>query len=468
MSAETTLNQTLPIKRFSFVIFLIFQIALFVALVLSPAKISLAIIAGLISLIFILIYPDLQVAVIILSIFTAIVLTRPTGRGLIFKVEELFPLVAFLLFIIATFQGETSNRSIGKIGYWLITFLIVVIISGIIGILKERSRILVFDEAMMFWAWGIYFIVVKSKLSQEQIKHILIAIIISSLIVSLYYIFEFAMIRGSTRFRTDQQHIFNFTIPLLFAFILYYPKKIIRTIAILLIVPMIIAVYITLTRALWILVPLAIFLQYLYFMKDVLRKTHLLNYVLPILIIGMIGILGIMLLQGLFGISNLLSERFATLKILEYDISLLARAELSRYVLERVHNAPIFGVGLADFLRYQYFPTLGRFNVYWLDNTYMQLIWKTGIIGILLFLIVLYYFLRRTWFVLRNANTPFDKIVGSSVFSSFVALAISGLQCGILVGYRFNFVWAALMAIVEIRAQEIEKSLNEPKIHHDG
>ncbi|MEO0091180.1 MAG: O-antigen ligase family protein [candidate division WOR-3 bacterium] len=447
---------------------MIFQIVLIVVSILSPAKISLAVFASLISLVFILIYPDLQVSIIILSIFVAIVLPRPTGRGLIFKVEELFPMVALLLFVIATFQGETSNRSIGKIGYWLIAFLIVVIISGIIGIVKEREKILVFDEAMMFWAWGIYFIIIKSKISQTGIKHIFWAIIIGALIVSLYYIYEFKTGGGKLRFRTDQQHIFNFTIPLLFAFILYYPKKIIRTIAILLIVPMIIAVYITLTRALWILIPLAIFIQYIYFMKDALRKAHLLNYLLPILIIGMIGILGIMLLQGLFGVSGLLSERFATFKILEYDISLLARAELSRYVLERVHNSPIFGVGLADFLRYQYFPTLGRFNVYWLDNTYMQLFWKTGIVGTLLFFIVLYYFLRRAWFILINANSTFDKIISSSVFSSFVALAISGLQCGILVGYRFNFVWAALMGIVEIRAQEIKKSLDEEKIHNVG
>ncbi|MCX7785252.1 MAG: O-antigen ligase family protein [candidate division WOR-3 bacterium] len=463
MSTGTLLNQSLPVKRIPFAIFLILQIILFLIVVLSPAKISLATVASLASLIFIIVYPDLPVAVIILSLIITIVLPRPTGRGLILKVEEIFPLVALLLLVIAFLQNETSNRSIGKIGYWLVAFLIVVLISGIIGILKEREKILIFDELMMFWAWGIYFIIVKSNLSTDQIKHILMAIIISALIVSLYYLFEFVMIRGMARFRTDQQHIFNFTIPLLFACMLYYPRKIIRAIAILLIIPMAIAVYVTLTRALWILVPLAIILQYFYFMKEVLRRTHLLNYLLPILVVVMVGILGFMLLQGLFSVSNLLSERFASFKILEYDVSLLARAELSRYVIEKVGQSPLFGVGLADFLRYQYFPTLGRFNVYWLDNTYMQLIWKTGIVGTMVFLILLYYFLRRAWFVLKNADTLLDKIIGSSVFFSFIALAISGLQCGILVGYRFNFVWAGLMAIVEIRAQEIEKSLNEIK-----
>ncbi len=460
MSTETMLNQGYPVKRIPFIIFLILQVVLLFVLILSPAKISLAITVGLISLVFILIYPNLQDAIIILSIFIAIVLPRPTGRGLVFKVEEVFPLFAVLLFIISLLQGETSNRPIGKIGYWLMAFLIVVLISGIIGVIKERDKILIFDEAMMFWAWGLYFIILKSKISQEQIKSILIAIVLSSLFVSIYYIFEFTMIRGLSRFRTDQQHIFNFTIPLLFACILYHPQRIVKLLAVLLIIPMSIAVYVTLTRALWILVPLALLLQYIYFMKDVLSRRRLLNYLLPLLIISMIGILGIMLLQGLFGVSGLLSERFASLRILEYDVSLLARAELSKYVIERVRSAPLLGVGLADFLRYQYFPTLGRFNVYWLDNTYMQLIWKTGLIGTLLFLIFIYYFLRRAWFVLKNAFNPLDKIIGSSIFFSFIALAISGLQCGILVGYRFNFVWAGLMAVIEIRAQELDKSLH--------
>jgi len=365
--------------------------------------------------------------------------------------------------IFSFLQGEHDRRSIGKIGYWLIGFFVVVLIAAIIGILKDRDKILILDEILMFVTWGGYLVVVKTKLSQQQIKHLFLTIIISSLIVSLYYIFEFKLMAGQSRFRTDQQHIFNFTVPVLFAVLLYDKNKTRKIIAGLLIIPMAIAVYVTLTRALWVLIPLALFLQYLYFMKESLRKKKVITYLLPILVIIIIAIIGIMLLQGLFGVSNLLGERFTTFKFLETDLSLLARAELSKYVIERVRFSPLFGMGLADFLRYQYFPTLGRFNVYWLDNTYMQLIWKTGIIGTLFFLGFLYYFLKRAWYVLKNSTKIFDKIIGSSMFFSFVTLAISGLQCGILAGYRFNFVWAILAGITEIKAQEIMKQ-KEPQL----
>lgn len=433
------------------------QALIFSLVIFAPLRVAVTASLGIISLIFILMYPDPLVATLILSSFIAIVLPHPTGRSLVFKAEEVVPVVTVLFLIVSFLQGEHARRSIGKIGYWLIGFFVVVLIAAIIGILKDRDKILIFDEILMFVTWGGYLVVVKTKLSQQQIKHLFFTIIISSLIVSFYYIFEFKLLAGLSRFRTDQQHIFNFAIPVLFAVLLYDKNKTRKIIAGLLIIPMAIAVYVTLTRALWLLIPLAIFLQYLYFIKESLKRKKIITYLLPILIVGLVAVLGIMVLEGLFGVSNLLGERFASFKFLESDLSLLARAELSNYVVQKVRFSPLFGVGLADFLRYQYFPTLGRFNVYWLDNTYMQLIWKTGIVGTVLFLGFLYYFISRAWYILKNSTETFDKILGSSIFFSFIALAISGLQCGILIGYRFNFVWAILAGITEIKAQEIKK-----------
>lgn len=438
-------------------VLLVVQLLVFSLVFFAPLRVVVTASLGIISLLFLLVYSDPIVATLIIASFITIVLPRPTGRAFIFKAEEIVPIITLLLLILSFLQNDYVRRSIGKIGYWLIGFFFVVVIAAVIGMLKQRNIILILDEALMFVMWGGYFIVVKTKLTQEQIKHIFLAIIVSSLIVSLYYIFEFKLLAGLSRFRTDQQHIFNFSVPFLFAVLLYDKNRTRKIIAGLLIIPMVIAVYVTLTRALWVLIPLALFLQYLYFIKESLRRKKLITYLLPIFAVFMIAALGIMLLQGLFGVSNLLGERFTSFKFLESDLSLLARAELSKYVLDRFRSAPIFGSGLADFLRYQYFPTLGHFNVYWLDNTYMQLIWKTGIVGTFLFLGFSYYFLKRAWYVLKNAAEAFDKIIGSSIFFSFVSLTISGLQCGILVGYRFNFVWAILIGITEIKAQEIKK-----------
>ena len=450
-------NDKMPINKKVLGLILLLQLVIFLVTLLSPIKISLAMILGMSTLIFILFYHSPLVATFILTLFIAIVLPRPTGRSFIFKIEEIFPILAFLFLMVNIIRDDYNRKGIGKAGFWLGGFLLVVFISAIIGLINGRGTILVWDELMMFLYWGIFFIVIKSKLSEKHIKHIFWAILISALIVSLYYIFEFKIIGFKDRFRTDQQHIFNFTIPLLFAILLYDTNKSRKILAVLMMIPMIVAVYITLTRALWVLVPLAILLQYMYYIKDTTRGKKIMVYLLPIFIIAVLAFLGIILLQAIPGVQDMLGGRFATFGVLEYDISLLARAELGQYVLQRVSTAPFFGTGLGDFLRYQYFSTLGRYNVYWLDHTYLQILWKTGIIGSILFFGFLIVFFKRAWFVLKNSTTPLDKIISSSVFFSILALALSSLQCGILVGYRFNFVWAILMGIIVLKAQELKK-----------
>ncbi len=450
-------TDAVPLRKIPFALIFLLQLGILLLFIFSPLKVSLAVICGLGALIFIMASQSPLAASLILSTFFAIVLPRPGGRTYFFKVEEIFPMLALFFFLLSFFQGEYKARPVGKIGHWLLGFMIVVLIAGVSGLLQGRDRILVFDEAMMFWAWGIYFLVMKSNLSQRAREYILATLIIGALVVSLYYLYGFQILGGRERFRTDQQHIFNVSLPLLFAVLLYDTKKIRKVLAVLLMVPMVIAVYITLTRALWILVPLTILLQYLYFTRKSRRGRESRSRLLPLLIIAAIAIFGVMMLNILFGVQRLLGGRFATLGGLEYDLSLLARAELTQYVLARVSARPLLGTGFADYLRYQYFPTLGHFDIHWLDNTYLQVLWKTGIIGTVLFFGVLSFFLSRAWFVLKNADTVFDKIIGSGIFFSILTLAISGLQCGILVGYRFNFVWAILAGIIEMRASELKQ-----------
>jgi len=446
------------VKRKTFFLLLFLQLLLFLLIILLPMKGALAVILATGSIIFILSNKDPLLASLILSLLIAIVLPHPTGRRLFFKVEEIFPIITLFFFLLATFQNDTQPRPVGRVGKALIAFLIVVIISGVIGLLRGRPKILIWDEAMMFFLWGIYFIVSEIILSEKEMKRILLAIIIASLLVSLYYIYQFRAIAGKGRFCTDQQHIFNFTIPFLFALFLYATRRWEKILAILLMIPMIIAVYVTLTRALWLLIPLTLLFQYFYFIKSDVRQRRIYSYFSPILIVTIISILGLTLLNTLFDVGQLLGGRAASFKILEQDLSLLARVELGQYVMERWRYSPILGVGLADFVRYRYFPALGFPDIYLLDSTYLQLLWKTGILGLGFFLGVIGFSLARAWFILKNGRTNFDKIIGSSIFFSFLALAITGLESAIWVGYRFNLVWATLAGLAEMRFQEIKRT----------
>ncbi|MEO0072520.1 MAG: O-antigen ligase family protein [candidate division WOR-3 bacterium] len=428
-----------------------------------PAKLNIFVYGCLVISFFYLLIPNPVAASIVLSVIIAILLPKTYGRPLGIKFEEIFPLLTGFFLLLEYFRGSLKLRPIGKIGQGLLLFLIVAFISFATGLLKGRNSILVVDELLMMLAWGYYLFVVEANLTFSEQKYIVKALIFASFIVSLFYIYKFISLHGLTRFRTDQQHIFNVTIPVLFAVILYYPKNYIKILAALLMIPMILAVYITLTRALWIFIPLSLLGQYLFYIKEQKKFQTLFRGVLPVIIIVALSIIGLLVLNKLLGVQTLLEKRLQTFKFLEYDPSLMARAELGLYIYKRLRTGFLFGSGLGDFLRYRYFPTLGRFNVYWLDNTYLQLLWKTGVIGTILFLLFLFHFFKRVKYLMTLSNTPFIKILGTSLFFSFFALALSSLQCGILIGYRFNFVWATLFALVEICSQECKNRTTNTK-----
>ncbi|MEO0116900.1 MAG: O-antigen ligase family protein [candidate division WOR-3 bacterium] len=444
-----------------FLLILLLQAIPFLSFLFLPGKAALAFILGIGGIIFIAFHKEPTFASLLLSIFVVIVLPRATGRTFFFKVEEIFPLLTIFFLFLASWEGKTSQIPIGGIGKSLLGFLIVVAFAAFIGCTKGNPKILVFDEMMMLLLWGIYFIILKMDIQKKEMKNILLLIILASLIVAFYYLYQFWASKGVGRVCTDQQHIFNFSIPLLFATFLYERRIMRKVLAVSLTIPMILAVYVTLTRALWLLIPLTLFSQYLYFIKRDIPKRRFHSYLFPILVVIIIGLLGLMIFTIFLGVRGVLGARFASLKILEYDVSLLARVELAHYVLERFRKSPLLGVGLADFVRYRYFSSPGRPNIYLLDNTYLQLLWKTGIFGLIPFLGMLIFFLRRAWFILQKGRSDFDKTLGSSFFFSIFALIITGLESAILVGYRFNLVWGILAGITELRAREIEKQITK-------
>lgn len=442
---------------------LLVQLSFLLLVMMAPFKITAVVVGSIAVIIVYLVTANPLTTSIILSVFVAIILPQSFGRALGVKIEEIFPLITVFFLILAYLQKDHTTQSVqpksiprvGKMGYWLLVFLFIILISAAKGLLTGRSKMLVFDETMMFAAWGMYFIIVKSQFAQQDIKHLILAIITAAFIVSLYYIYEFIVAGGKSNFRTDQQHILNVSIPILFAILLYDTNRQRKIFSIILMIPMIIAVYITLTRSLWLLIPVSMIWQYLYFIRKEHHQTKFKQVFFPLMITGSVIILGLVLLTQL-GIQNLLGERFASFRALQYDLSLLARAELAHYVFGRIRLAPLWGTGLADFLRYQYFPTMGRYNVYWLDSSFLQVLWKTGLIGLTIFSTFMILFISRSFFLLKHAQNIYDKIISSGIFFSMIMLIINGIQSGILVGYRFNFVWAVLFAVIEIRAQQIK------------
>ena len=155
-ASQLSYNDAVPVNKKLLGWLLLFQLVIFGGAVFLPLKISLVMIIGISTLLLIVFLPSPLITTIILSLIITIILTRPTGRSFMFEVEEIFPVIAFLFFLVNFLRGDYNRKGSGKVGFWLGGFLAIVLISAIIGLLKGRGAAFVGDELMMFFYWGIF------------------------------------------------------------------------------------------------------------------------------------------------------------------------------------------------------------------------------------------------------------------------------------------------------------------------
>lgn len=345
----------------------------------------------------------------------------------------------------------------GALETTLYLWLAAVAAGTLMGIIRGHQLPYIGQEAIRYSYFGLAIVVIHNEMSERGIRLIVFSLVALSLFVSFKYISILIHTHGMQRAVSDQQHLLNIGIPLVVAFYLLSKSAGRRLLWGLLLVPMLIATVITLTRAMWIYVPFSLVL--LTFL--LVRHRHIRFPLAPALVLTGAALLvvltktpGIVAARGRGGVAGSLATRAQTFGSLATDLSLLSRYDLGLQALDRFRHNPIFGTGIGDVVRYRivYSSTPSML----LDSSYLTVVWKLGLIGIVIFLAIYFIFLWRVWFVYRNAQTDFQRATSVAVFVAFVALLMIGIESGILCIYRFNLVWAVLMGIFEKWAAQIE------------
>lgn len=430
---------------------------------------------------------QLPKAILITIIISNVILQTP--RKFFFRIEELPFLFVIGILILNKLLGHKSNAKIGKIGIWLLIFLSLCIFSAFVGIYRGYSLNTIGNDLFMYLLYALFFFIIEGDLSEDWIKKFIYTIIGITFIVTLEYIWMYITSAGKLRCVSDQQHILNIGIPLVVSWLIYEKNKITKLFLSLLLIPMGFAVIITLTRMLWVIIPVSVFL--LYFLYLIREKFSVKKFLIGGAIIGIILCFTVFPVKDIFtgkiSMPHMVKERAATLKYLTTDPSLLGRLELASYVLPKIKQSPIIGTGFGDVVFYK-FILAGVAVVYtspnrqgnpfytrlpkartiipWLDVSYLNVLWKMGFLGLTAFLILYSVFMKRCWFVFKNSTNEFEKWSSLGIFTGFIGLLFTGILSAILVGYRFNFTWAVLMGIIELQAQRIEKKLIFQKIHN--
>ena len=471
------MNLSIPQKQVWGALLVVQILILWVCISLNPVY-AIGVVIGIGCLFYLLCGSNqLPKAILLIIVVSSIML--PTSRKFLFRAEELPFIFVIVFFLLNRLLGNKSNGKIGPTGWWLVLFLGAVVLGAVTGIFNGRTFRDVGEDLIVYFYYLMFFVVIEADLDERWIKYFIYAIIVSTFIVSLEYIGILRIYQGKVRCATDQQHIFNISIPLIVSWLLYEKRNIVRIFLVLLLLLMGIAVFLTLTRMLWASVPLSILLVlFLYLCRKKASLRQFLYTGIGVVIVSLFVFLPTKeLLTRQVTLKHAVQYRANTFKRLKLDPSLLGRLELASYVLPRVRKHPIIGTGLGDMVFYKitstwagitYSPTEGyilgvpppksRAPIKWLDISYLNVLWKTGIIGLFFFIGLYVVFIKRCLFVFKNATNDFEKWSSLGIFVGFTSLLAIGFLSAILVGYRFNFTWAVLMGIIELQAQRIEKN----------
>lgn len=435
-----------------FLLLLIFQIFALIIYLQYDLFYSLPIFLVLLFLLFFILGENRLKILIIFTIFFASILTGPTSRKpTILRLEEIpFFFSLFLTFL--AFKRKEKYHLRTKTDYLLLSFLLLATFSFFYGIFSGNPLFRTLEDFVVIFYYAFYFLVLIYFQDEKWQKILIISIIVVSLLVSLEYLIPFLLTFQIKRYATDQQHLFNLVYPLLFSYIILGDETKYKILAFLSLIPVTLAVIISFTRALWITIPFSIFvilIIYLFsYKKPKSRRTIFLLLGSIILIIAITYFL--IRKENLRKFIKIRAQTFAQLT---EDISILERIYAGQYLLKEFKKSPILGVGLGTV-----YPApitkKGIKHFSWMDSLYLNLLWKMGLIGLIIFLLIYYFFFKNVVKIFKSPKNNFQKWVSLGVLSAFISLIIISIESAVLLIYRFNFVWAALLAIFNLWASK--------------
>lgn len=380
------------------------------------------------------------------------------------KLSFSFPIAAVLLLLILTFwlidrlmEGKFSIK-FTRIDRAVFVFLLLVGFSASLGYARSHQNWYILKDVFFLSLYLLYFAVVYG-VDEEWVHRFFKVFVVISLMVSLVFLI-IAMPHYRTAFAlfrlvTQQPRLALLSIPYLLATILNSSSRKEKLIALFPILCLTAMVLISLTRGVWLglLASLLTLFAFHVFSSGVSRRTFLKFVILVVLIPGLIlssfviiqkiigGSSGFSIVIRLFSLKNPLVDPALTVRMIDYTS-----------VMKKMGGNILWGRGLGDITSN---IAIKRPHSI-VDNSYIYLFWKMGIIGLVSYLIMLLFLFQRCVYVLRNslANKR-RRVIVLSTISCFVGLMVTAMADTALTSYSYVAIWAILIGSIELLARNI-------------
>lgn len=412
-----------------------------------------------------------------LFIVVAMIVTNhyfPFAAVLVFR--ERMMLISLLLLFLAL-SGVVGKNMLkkGTFSRPLVAVLIILFLSALYGLLRGHSRFIVAQEFEMYVYLLAYFAVVSVVDTLDDVKLIVKTILVATLImaclaiITFFYLLQFEQVlfyKGPLghivyskpamipRVISNAEMFFPIAVNLILGLLLFTKmSKPIKYLLVSAFVVLLFAIFISLTRGMWISTLVSLFILIGYYVYRKGRRAF------PALIrVSVVAVLLFTAFIYFFTDQPMLQQimGFGTTRISSIfqataDISLINRYQEIVQVIQSVRSHPFLGLGLGAILSWRdmLFPWIIH-STFYIHNSYFWMLLKMGIIGFGAISIVLFLFFKKAINLLRRLDSSYQRAVVLGLVTGLVSVLIFSITSPFINLGAGNFYFATAIGIISV------------------
>lgn len=375
----------------------------------------------------------------------------------VFPQRNLYPLLpsltslVMLILIFITFLHIHKVNWEDRIQKVFIIFLLYIIFSTMWGLIQGYSISLILNESMkwLFYPLSFFFtlnLFQKFSLDKNKLENFLkyfsFLLLGFALINAIIHIILYVFFTEGGRVITRQTIILGIGISVSIGYFLFYNLKQYQKIIIgILLLFYLFGIFISMQRSLWVAIITAFIVSFLYYLKKRKWKIFSMKLIVLFFFIFLLFSVGYEYIQ----VNKLISERVDTFKEGIETRSMLIRFVAYNQVFKRIKDHLIIGKGFGDKL---YVPIFYQNKISFVDSSYLQTLWKMGLVGIVIFFFIIGNVFKKIYYILKYSSNKVYLLFSFSIGLSLLIAIVNGLTCVVLTQYYFNFIWGSFMAII--------------------
>jgi len=382
-----------------------------------------------------------------------------------FRLQEGLFIVALVFAAIDLIYRRQLRLRPGPADRLVLFFLAATALSVLTGFLRHNETTVILRDARFPLYYGVFFLVTHFVDEEAVLRRFLPALALAALAVAAEYILEFIgaidLSIGSRFVRVARLQ--GVALPVVMLFLvnqfIHDPERYGRWVLLGAFLPLSLAFVLTVGRGMWVAFAAGLFVTaFLWHLNRPAARRRL--WQAALLVAAMAGVIGatVFLFQRFTGaaVGAHALERSRAFVDFARDVHVLGRLSSYAVTLEDVARQPILGSGQGATLRFfNYDEESDRFELlesWTVDNLYLSLLWKMGLVGLAAFAWMALRLLRLAYRTFRSDQEPQIRAFAGGCVATFAAMGVLGLSDASMISGRFALVFGMLFGMAAVVA----------------